>query len=315
MSSSDEELDRNLSEEEEDVSEDEVPEEEDEDDEEEEEAAPAKKRKGGAGDAKGKPKKRRRPVNKFIEEEADVDEDEEEEEDDDDGDFYRSERALAEEAESAHQYRYEPQDRSRYDDAESAEDIVNRIKKRHQQSRKQYDEDEEGGEMVQNEVAQQSLLPSIQDPRMWVFKCKPGREQHLVVALMNKFMDFNRRGEPLLIKSVVATNSKGFIYVEAEREPHAKDAMNGLRDIMQYSMKLVPIHEMTSVLTLQNKRKPLTVGAWARMKRAGLYKGDLCKVLEILDNGARVRCAFYFLCQPFGCNADLRVFLLRQRLW
>lgn len=287
MSSSDEDLDRNLSEEEE-VSEDEVPEEEEEDEEEEEEETPVKKRKGGGGDAKGKPKKRRRPVNKFIEEEADVDEDEEEEEDDEDGDFYRSERAMAEEAETTHQYRYEPQDRSRFDDAESAEDIVNRIKKRHQQSRKQYDEDEEGGDMVQNEVAQQSLLPSIQDPRMWVFKCKPGREQHLVVALMNKFLEFARRGEPLQIKSVIATNSKGFIYVEAEREPHAKDAMNGLRDVMQYSMKLVPIHEMTSVLTLQKKRKPLTVGAWARMKRAGIYKGDLCKVLEILDNGARV---------------------------
>lgn len=106
---------------------------------------------------------------------------------------------------------------------------------------------------------------------------------------MNKFLEFARRGEPLHIKSVVASNSKGFIYVEAEREPHAKDALNGLRDIMQYSMKLVPIHEMTSVLHVQKQRKPLTVGAWSRMKRAGLHKGDLCKVIELLDNGARVR--------------------------
>ncbi|RLN69430.1 hypothetical protein BBJ28_00016540 [Nothophytophthora sp. Chile5] len=281
MSSSEEELDRNLSEDD-DVSEDEIPEEEDE--EEEEEETPAKKRKAAEG--KPKPKKRRKPVNKFIEEEADVDEDEEEEEEDDD-DFYRSERQMAEEVESSHAYRYEPQDRTQYDDTESAEAIVNRIKKRHQQSRKQYGGDEEGGDVMQSEVAQQSLLPSIQDPRMWVFKCKPGREQHLVVALMNKFLEFARRGEPLMVKSVVASNSKGFIYVEAEREPHAKDALNGLRDVQQWSMKLVPIHEMTSVLTVQKRRKPLVAGAWARMKRAGIYKADLCKVLEILDNGAR----------------------------
>ncbi|KUF99244.1 hypothetical protein AM588_10011323 [Phytophthora nicotianae] len=279
MSSSEEELDRNLSEDE-DASEDEIPEEED--DEEEEEVAPVKKRKSAD---KPKPKKRRK-VNKFIEEEADVDEDEEEEEDDDD-DFYRSERQMAEEVETSHSYRYEPQDRTEFDESESAEAIVNRIKKRHQQSRKQYDGDEEGGDVIQSEVAQQSLLPSIQDPRMWVFKCKPGREQHLVVALMNKFIEFARRGEPLMVKSVVASNSKGFIYVEAEREPHAKDCLNGLRDVQQWSMKLVPIHEMTSVLNVQTRRKPLVAGAWARMKRAGLYKGDLCKVIEILDNGAR----------------------------
>ncbi|KAJ0405002.1 hypothetical protein P43SY_004919 [Pythium insidiosum] len=294
MSSSDEEIDRNLSEEEE-VSEDEVPEEEEEEDDddideedEDDSASKRKKRKGGGADAKAKPKKKRRSaVSKFIEEEADVDDDEEEEEDDEDGDYYRSERVLAEEAETSQQYRYEPQNRSHFDDDETAEDIVNRIKKRHQQSRRHYDDDEEGGDMVQSEVAQQSLLPSIQDPRMWVFKCKPGREQHLVIALMNKFLDFARRGEPLHIKSVVASSSKGFIYVEAEREPHAKDAVNGLRDIMQYSMKLVPVHEMTSVLNVKKKRKPVVAGTWARFKRAGLYKGDLCKVLEILDNGSR----------------------------
>ncbi|CAI5736449.1 unnamed protein product [Peronospora farinosa] len=121
---------------------------------------------------------------------------------------------------------------------------------------------------------------------MWVFKCKPGREQHLVVALMNKFVEFARLGGPLMVKSVVASNSKGFIYVEAERKPHARDCLNGLRDVQQWLMKLVPIHEMTSILDVQTRRKLLVASIWARMKRAGLYKGDLCNVIEILDNGA-----------------------------
>lgn len=89
------------------------------------------------------------------------------------------------------------------------------------------------------------------------------------------------------IKSVVASSTKGFIYVEAEREPHAKEAVNGLRDISAWSMKLVPIHEMSSVLTIQSRKKPLTAGAWARLKRTGLYKDDLCKVLEVVDSGTR----------------------------
>ena len=122
--------------------------------------------------------------------------------------------------------------------------------------------------------------------------------------MMNKFLDFARRGEPLLIKSVVASNSKGFIYVEAEREPHAKEALNGLRDVMQYSMKLVPIHEMTSVLTVQKLKKPVTAGMWVRFKRAGMYKGDLCKVVEVVDSGARVSRRLLFF-SPSALCCDL----------
>ncbi|OQR90491.1 transcription elongation factor SPT5, partial [Thraustotheca clavata] len=261
------------------------------DEEEEEEEAPSKKRKGKASAKKKKSKKPK--VSRFIDDIAD-EASGDESEGDAYGDEYESERRLAEQEEeeledqSHHQYQRQRSRPAFADDSFAAEEYVENIKKRHSQSRRMNDDgDEESEGVMQSAVAQQSLLPSIQDPRLWVFKCKPGREQHLVLALMNKFLEFEKRGESLNIKSVVASSSKGFIYVESDREPFAKEAVNGLRDIQQWSMKLVPIHEMTAVLTIHKKKTPIVAGVWARFKRAGLYKGDLCKVIEIVDNGLR----------------------------
>ncbi|CAK4078924.1 unnamed protein product [Aphanomyces euteiches] len=258
-------------------------------DEDEEEEVSSKKRKGTAGKKK-KPKKPK--VMSFIDDMADeASEDESDEDDYPGGGFLDDEGDEAErEKEGLDQRppRYDRPNRPAYDD-DDTEEYIRRLQERakKQTHRGNDDEDEDNLESVQSAVAQQSLLPSIQDPRLWVFKCKPGREQHLVLALMNKFLEMSKRGQPLHIKSVVASSSKGFIYVESEREPYAKDAINGIRDIFQWSMKLVPIHEMTSVLTIQSKKTPVTAGCWARFKRAGVYKGDLCKVIEVVDNGLR----------------------------
>lgn len=256
-----------------------------ESDESEEEISNKRKRKS----AKDKNKsKKKRVMNQFIEEEADDDEDEDDDEEDEDGDLFGGENKEAEEAAMMYEegHRRLNQERKAFE-TESAEEIVNRIKQKHRRSQRRFDDEDVGGEMMHSDVTQQSLLPSVSDPKMWIFKCKPGREQHLVVALMNKYIDFMNRGHPLQIKSAVASSTKGFIYIEAEREPHAKEAVTGLRDIMPWSMKLVPIHEMSSVLSIKTRRKPIVAGSFARMKRAGLYKGDLCKVLEVVDSGTR----------------------------
>ncbi|OQR83266.1 transcription elongation factor SPT5 [Achlya hypogyna] len=262
-----------------------------EEEEEEEEEAPSKKRKGKAEPKKKKPKKPK--YMKFIDDIADEASGDDESDEGYDEEFQRERRLAEQESEeldneSHHQYQSHRNRAAFNEENLSAEDYIEGLKKRHKQSRRTNDDgDVESEEIMQSDVAQQALLPSIQDPRLWVFKCKPGREQHLVLSLMNKFLEFEKRGESLNIKSVVASNSKGFIYVESDREPFAKEAVNGLRDIQSWSMKLVPIHEMTSVLTIQKKKTPIVAGVWARFKRAGLYKGDLCKVIEIVDNGLR----------------------------
>lgn len=246
--------------------------------EEEQEEQQHKKRRRNDEPSKSSNKKRSF-INQFIEEEAD-DDDEEDDEEDLDESMYSNEKLEAEEAElldqttatgdSSHRRLAQA---SRQLEDQSAEDIVNQLKKRHQRSQRVLDDEDVANEVVHSEVTQQSLIPSVEDPKLWIFKCKPGREQHIVLAMMNKFIDFMHKGTPLSIRSVVASSTKGFIYVEAEREPHAKEAVMGLRDISPWSMKLVPIHEMTAVMTISSRKKPLEAGAWARMKRAGLYKG------------------------------------------
>ena len=36
------------------------------------------------------------------------------------------------------------------------------------------------------EVNQQSLVPSVTDPQIWMFGCKIGKEEELVLTLLNK---------------------------------------------------------------------------------------------------------------------------------
>ena len=56
-------------------------------------------------------------------------------------------------------------------------------------------------------------------------------------------------------------------------------ACKGLRNIYSSAkILLVPIKEMTDVLSVKSKDVDLAIDAWVRMK-LGIYKGDLAKVL------------------------------------
>ncbi|KAK7858872.1 putative transcription elongation factor spt5 like protein 1 [Quercus suber] len=113
-------------------------------------------------------------------------------------------------------------------------------------------------------------------------KCAIGHEQEVVVCLMQKGID---KGSELNIRSAIALDHlKGYVYVEADKEAHVKEACKGLRNIFasQKGMpKLVPIKEMTDVLTVENKAKAMDL-CWVRIKN-GTYKGDLAKVVNV-DN-------------------------------
>jgi transcription elongation factor SPT5 len=97
---------------------------------------------------------------------------------------------------------------------------------------------------------------------------------------MQKFIDRS----DLQIKSVVALDHlKNYIYVEAEKEAHVKEACKGLRNIYASAkITLVPIKEMADVLSVESKSVDLSRDAWVRMK-LGIYKGDLAKVVDV-DN-------------------------------
>ncbi|OAY81058.1 putative transcription elongation factor SPT 1 [Ananas comosus] len=130
------------------------------------------------------------------------------------------------------------------------------------------------------EVEQQALLPSVKDPKLWMVKCAIGHERETAICLMQKFID---RAD-LQIKSAIALDHlKNYIYVEAEKEAHVKEACKGLRNIYSSAkIMLVPIKEMTDVLSVESKSVDLARDTWVRMK-IGIYKGDLAKVVDV-DN-------------------------------
>lgn len=135
-------------------------------------------------------------------------------------------------------------------------------------------------------VAQQSLVPSVSDPSLWMVNCMTGKEQELVFQIMNKCTAFARQGRPLGISAVIAAQSKGKIYIESFSEPAVLEAIQGVRGLMSYSMKLVPIGDMTTVMTVVSKKKPVKKNEWVRMTR-GHYKGDLALVRQVKDSGLK----------------------------
>ncbi|KDD73411.1 hypothetical protein H632_c2203p0, partial [Helicosporidium sp. ATCC 50920] len=146
---------------------------------------------------------------------------------------------------------------------------------------------EEGGA-----VAQQALLPTPTDPKLWVVRCAEGAERETVVCLMQKSYDLAAKNAPLLIKSALCHDHlKGYFYVEALRESHVTEALTGLRAVFHSKKpRMVPLGEMTAALaTAAPKRRALAPDAWVRF-RAGAYKGDLAQVLRVEGDRATVRC-------------------------
>lgn len=62
-------------------------------------------------------------------------------------------------------------------------------------------------------------LPQINDPKIWQVRVKRGQERTAVMSLMNKCIDYAKKGNHLTITSVTCVDKvEGFIYVEAFKE-------------------------------------------------------------------------------------------------
>ena len=138
----------------------------------------------------------------------------------------------------------------------------------------------EGGEEMSDEITQQTLLPGVKDPNLWMVKCLVGMEQQTVLRIMNKCLAYQHTNEPLQIRSVVSPEHlKGYIYIEAFKQTHVKQAIDGISalKIGQYNQQMVPIKEMTDVLRVVKEQTGLRPKQWVRLKR-GLFKDDLAQV-------------------------------------
>ncbi|PNT69552.1 hypothetical protein BRADI_3g57590v3 [Brachypodium distachyon] len=259
---------------------------EDEEEEEEEGAyysEEEEERRGGKGSRGGRGKRSR--VESFIDDAASEDEEEEEEEDDDEDYDGGGGRGRASR-------------RSFIDDAraDNPDENVGRISRLHSNPMEEEDDTEKMAAYILRrykepsnfdyvdeeltEVEQQALLPSVNDPKLWMVKCAIGHERETAICLMQKFID---RPDLQIISVVALEHLKNYIYVEAEKEAHVKEACKGLRNIFTSAkITMVPTREMTDVLSVTSKSVDLSSDTWVRMK-LGIYKGDLAKVVDVDD--------------------------------
>nr|XP_027087859.1 putative transcription elongation factor SPT5 homolog 1 [Coffea arabica] len=224
--------------------------------------------------------KRRRSKRKsglqYLDWEAVVDDDEEEDQEDEEGfddDFIENGSADILDKDDAIQTHRSFLVDSEDDEEEDIEALEKRVQERYGKRDLELDEEP-------TEVEQQALLPTIRDPKLWRVTCVNGHEREVAFCLMQKSID---EGSHLQIRSAVALDHiKNYIYVEADKEAHVKEACKGLRKINSKQIMLVPLKEMTDVLSVKTKAVHLSRGAWVRM-RNGMYKGELAKVVDI-DN-------------------------------
>jgi hypothetical protein len=57
--------------------------------------------------------------------------------------------------------------------------------------------EEDDYELQEGLLERQEALPSVTDPRMWQVRVKRGSERLAVMSLMNKSIDFAKRGQHL----------------------------------------------------------------------------------------------------------------------
>ncbi|GAB6022325.1 transcription elongation factor spt5 [Chamberlinius hualienensis] len=138
----------------------------------------------------------------------------------------------------------------------------------------------DGDGELSEEITQQTLLPGVKDPNLWMVKCRIGEEKSTALQLMRKFIAFQNTEEPLQIKSIVAVEGvKGYIYIEAFKLTHVKQCIQNVGNLRmgQWTQQMVPIKEMTDVLRVMKEQTALKPKTWVRLKR-GIYKDDIAQV-------------------------------------
>lgn len=134
------------------------------------------------------------------------------------------------------------------------------------------------------DVGQQGIQPSISDPKLWLIKCRLGKERESVANLYHKFFSCKDSSKKIKILSAASFDSlKGYIYIEAYKEANVREAISDITALRENSIKIVPLTEMTAVFNYDKIVKiDLKPKQWVRMK-TGLYEGDLAQVVAIED--------------------------------
>lgn len=150
------------------------------------------------------------------------------------------------------------------------------------------DEVYRGEEAEEGVIDQNSLAPTVRDPRLFMVRCKrPGHERRAVISLLQKHFDYARQNIDLGIYSAVCPDHlKGMIYVEALNADTVKAALMGLELFNTYKAPMpIPLDEMIDVMGVGKRAERQKKGNWVRINRAGIYKGDLAQVYSVREGG------------------------------
>ncbi|KAI8611142.1 hypothetical protein BC830DRAFT_1142403 [Chytriomyces sp. MP71] len=272
----DEDLDREDDEEGEDLDDEDGDEEDSEEDEDEAEERGTKK-----------PKKKKKKLNRFIDDEAEVSDDEEEDEQfGDEDDLIQPDDDFDETINNRDVYRANRDLNKRREREEEvdAEEQARRFKEKyahHGYRSTAYRPSEN--------VASRMLLPSINDPSLWLVRCRQGYEKNLVIQLWRKFMDNEATAKMNILSILTRENLPGYLYIEARDKKSVDFAIDKVTGIYAQTVKVIPVEDMVACLRIQKKQGvDVKEGGWVRVKK-GRYAGDLGKILEVLDGGAALR--------------------------
>ena len=130
--------------------------------------------------------------------------------------------------------------------------------------------------------------PKPSDPHLWLVKCRIGKEKDSVNDLLHKYF-FNHKSANLKIFSAVSIDAlKGYIYIEAFKEANVREAIAGMSNLRENSIKIVPPNEMTQIFNFDRIEKiDIKKGQWVRIK-SGLYENDLAQVIDIEDTANKI---------------------------
>lgn len=125
------------------------------------------------------------------------------------------------------------------------------------------------------------LAPSVSDAKLWLIKCRPGKEKDVIQSIWKRYRDREHADKPLQITSVISRDHlKGYLYIEAFKQTDVTAALEHIPHVFSSKPSLVPIEEMMSVLKIPPRQIPVKPDSWIRIKR-GKYAGDLAQVIDI----------------------------------
>lgn len=138
-------------------------------------------------------------------------------------------------------------------------------------------------------VDQRLLMPSIEDPRIWRLKCRPGKEREIVVNITRRIFERANTRDPVRIISAFFREGamSGNLYVEARRQEDIVPALENISHIF-FGTKpmMLPLEEMPDLLRIKKTRQ-LEPGMYVRVKR-GLYAGDLGQIDDVEANNVNM---------------------------